>query len=1509
MLIQKHRNKYLLLFLMFLSFIYSDSSTIKNQYYKNIAVVVNLTDTVHVDNSCIRLSDPTIECETNNLNINNYHEFIIKNDTLILKNEYKDKIKRSVYKITKYFNFNKNIDIYYPEDIADSLFDYMNEDYFQRSINQYKTDKRSIEHILLNFSKKYYDKYDYLIFINFSYLEKKANFYFIEIPKYVEDVKRKHFNWMETNSEYVSFFNNMLNLTNFYKDDKFKNQSNYFLNIQSANIFNKIKGKLFSYNSIDLYKFYSNSTGVYNDIRDSVNTYYNFAVRNYKQDELCKYSIDSKIEIKNEVLIHTHDGRYIRGDLLNYNEIFILTKYDNYKLENGRRRFEPNFYGKDNPEYPKSFSRLSDEFILLKKNLRLLSTDGISYTFKSNEINFIINYDDLFLNIKSNEFIDNNTKHNNNEYIYKIGYLLNVKENVYINQKFPLKHTIEKRITNSNKVNVNIFDLTYFNFPSSFNQSYFWTTEDEFSDGHRNIYLDRILKFNIIQNGNLIVEIQDINEYYIFELDESHDKLNWSYSINRWASGWGCLDSPYLKLGYVYMGAECNLQNECSHELLQISGPPDYYRNRLEEKYPELVFDNFSMYRFSGRSQNSRSVKENKSKYPYDVGLFFSSENNIIYSISSRGEISGYYNAILESEIVKNQSSLYDISVKYGYDSYQARRVNRYFLKNKRLKSQSNQIKEYIDYNTYTANNYNRNVFTNNLFGINLDKELDLIGKTNNIYENIKKYKYEINLLDYQIENFLQKNYIYKDQIIYFYTKGAHYVPRNGKYTYVDEKGNVRFDLKLDNFSPTYPAELTINNYKNNNILEEIEDSLLILRHHKNGEIIQKYEYVIDKHENYCNCFQNYTDSGKCLGYRKIKESYVKDMIKINNKNRHEYGDLLLHKNSNKNFDSIKYYIEIKVNGDIVSKEYYYSNNKLAAIIEYDKSKPIKSSGFHDNGNIWYVDKKTEPKKEKKWKKYSSKYLRNSRQYILYEDNLLYPFTSYITLYENGDTCNILEFYDNKNYKEIKKDTLGNIIEYKDSVKYLLYNEKGVLIKDFNFNSVNDSILNCVNDYVIENGTKYNSNGVKSEEFIIITDPKHLYSDYKTLSRYRSYNNGFLHSDYRYSDIYKEITYHYQTEVVSKEKINYPINNNNNNQPCLSLKNYSKEGVLISNIKKEYIDTECVYVEYDKYYDDSSNKIEVDFKNNIYKEFDKDSNIVVFGCPNRMNCYPYDIDFKNRETYDKYEEYMLYFNDRDIVPYKTSYKYSTKTKLWKMKTYDKDNVILNFYSFADTSCINNGYNNENKFNLSNIEYCQYLSKKNGKFSKGYYLLEPDSNRYNQYIFKPILKSRNKHHILKKSQEYWIVENDTNLIEYDYFEPNENKLYEYSDRTAHDRYRKSLKTFKNSILNGLTIEYYSYNNNALHKNLKNKHYKMDPNNRIMSISNYYYGNLEGEYKNFYYNQNLRIQGYYSDNKKDGEWKYYYANGSIESINIFENGILKISKKYNMDGYEVCVTHYD
>ena len=117
---------------------------------------------------------------------------------------------------------------------------------------------------------------------------------------------------------------------------------------------------------------------------------------------------------------------------------------------------------------------------------------------------------------------------------------------------------------------------------------------------------------------------------------------------------------------------------------------------------------------------------------------------NIIYKLDTDGSTLGYWYAIIDWHIVDNEKSLYDLSEKYKTTVYQAIRINSIF--NKPFKSS---ISDYY----YKHQGYR---YVEHIFNIDYTKY-----STPDI--NAKKMKY------YQKNNFINQNYIYNGQLLYFY--------------------------------------------------------------------------------------------------------------------------------------------------------------------------------------------------------------------------------------------------------------------------------------------------------------------------------------------------------------------------------------------------------------------------------------------------------------------------------------------------------------------------------------------------------------------------------------------------------------------------------------------------------------------------------------------------------------------------------------------------------------------
>ena len=150
-------------------------------------------------------------------------------------------------------------------------------------------------------------------------------------------------------------------------------------------------------------------------------------------------------------------------------------------------------------------------------------------------------------------------------------------------------------------------------------------------------------------------------------------------------------------------------------------------------------------------------------------------------------------------------------------------------------------------------------------------------------------------------------------------------------------------------------------------ILEDYEDSLFILRDYESSEKIQEYKYIIDKHTEECYCNKEDRLHNECSGYKKIVKSFEIDKVKLKKYERLS-GELILFKNANLNFNNIHYKVEKKINEKIVFKKYYYTNNNIAATFEYVNSAINKTTGYHINGSLWFIDNKIVPNLDNKKK-------------------------------------------------------------------------------------------------------------------------------------------------------------------------------------------------------------------------------------------------------------------------------------------------------------------------------------------------------------------------------------------------------------------------------------------------------------------------------------------------------------------------------------------------------------
>ncbi len=60
-----------------------------------------------------------------------------------------------------------------------------------------------------------------------------------------------------------------------------------------------------------------------------------------------------------------------------------------------------------------------------------------------------------------------------------------------------------------------------------------------------------------------------------------------------------------------------------------------------------------------------------------------------------------------------------------------------------------------------------------------------------------------------------------------------------------------------------------------------------------------------------------------------------------------------------------------------------------------------------------------------------------------------------------------------------------------------------------------------------------------------------------------------------------------------------------------------------------------------------------------------------------------------------------------------------------------------------------------------------------------------------------------------------------------------------------------------------------------------------NNKIIIVFNVVDGWKQGEYTLFTLDGNFAVKGFMNKNKNDGNWKYYYENGQLESTGDFDN----------------------
>ena len=64
-----------------------------------------------------------------------------------------------------------------------------------------------------------------------------------------------------------------------------------------------------------------------------------------------------------------------------------------------------------------------------------------------------------------------------------------------------------------------------------------------------------------------------------------------------------------------------------------------------------------------------------------------------------------------------------------------------------------------------------------------------------------------------------------------------------------------------------------------------------------------------------------------------------------------------------------------------------------------------------------------------------------------------------------------------------------------------------------------------------------------------------------------------------------------------------------------------------------------------------------------------------------------------------------------------------------------------------------------------------------------------------------------------------------------------------------------------------------------------------------------GKFDGKYTAYYENGKLRGEGFYKKNIMVGEWRYYYSNGNLQSIQRFEDNKLTYIDAWDVNSFQV------
>lgn len=115
--------------------------------------------------------------------------------------------------------------------------------------------------------------------------------------------------------------------------------------------------------------------------------------------------------------------------------------------------------------------------------------------------------------------------------------------------------------------------------------------------------------------------------------------------------------------------------------------------------------------------------------------------------------------------------------------------------------------------------------------------------------------------------------------------------------------------------------------------------------------------------------------------------------------------------------------------------------------------------------------------------------------------------------------------------------------------------------------------------------------------------------------------------------------------------------------------------------------------------------------------------------------------------------------------------------------------------------------------------------------------------------------------------------------------------------------KNVYTYLDTVIIGATDCYtftgpkalIAFHNFKRH-NITAKVFQCYPNNKYRNEWNFKDGIKDGLCRGWYENEQLKYQGNYCDDKKDGIWQYHNKDGSMKSEKTWNNGRLIAEKKY-------------